>query len=92
MKTLFYPRLAWDGLRKNRRMVFPYILTCISMISMFYILVFLSSPKTVELLPRGGNNAVLIMTLGSYVLISKCSTETTIYARQYVAAYIIVSL
>ena len=68
MKTLFYPRLAWDGLRKNRRMVFPYILTCICMISMFYILVFLSSPKTVELLPRGGNSAVLIMTLGSYVI------------------------
>ena len=68
MKTLFYPRLAWDGLRKNRRMVFPYILTCISMISMFYILAFLSTPETVALLPRGGNSATLIMTLGSYVI------------------------
>lgn len=68
MKTLFYPKLAWDGIRKNKRMVFPYILTCISMISMFYILIFLSSPGTVALLPRGGVTAVLIMTLGSYVI------------------------
>ena len=27
MKTGFYPKLAWDGIRKNRRMYFPYILT-----------------------------------------------------------------
>ena len=45
MKTLFYPKLAWDGIRKNRRLVFPYMLTCICMISMFYILLFLGSPS-----------------------------------------------
>ncbi len=68
MKTLFYPRLAWDGLRKNRRMVFPYILTCICMIAMFYILVFLSSPKTTELLPRGRDITQMVMTLGCIVI------------------------
>ncbi len=67
-KTLFYPRLAWDGIRKNRRMAFPYILTCICMISMFYILTFLASPSTVELLPKGGSMAQIIMTLGSVVI------------------------
>ena len=68
MKTLFYPRLAWDGLRKNRRMLFPYILTCICMISMFYILAFLATPATAALLPRGGDTAMIIMTLGCGVI------------------------
>ncbi len=68
MKTFFYPRLAWDGLRKNKRMVFPYILTCICMICMFYILVFLSSPKTTELLPRGRDMTQMVMTLGCVVI------------------------
>ena len=68
MKTFFYPRLAWDGLRKNRRMLFPYILTCICMISMFYILAFLATPATAALLPRGGDTAMIIMTLGCGVI------------------------
>ena len=68
MKTLFYPRLAWDGIRKNKRMVFPYILTCICMISMFYIMVFLATPDTAALLPRGGDTAMIILTLGSVVI------------------------
>ena len=68
MKTLFYPKLAWDGIRKNRRMVFPYMLTCICMVSMFYILLFLGSPATGELLPRGGTTAMTIMLLGSIVI------------------------
>lgn len=68
MKTLFYPKLAWDGIRKNRRLVFPYMLTCICMISMFYILLFLGSPSTGEMLPRGGTTAMQVMILGSFVI------------------------
>ncbi|MCR4960320.1 MAG: ABC transporter permease [Lachnospiraceae bacterium] len=68
MKTFFYPRLALDGLRKNKRMVFPYILTCICMICMFYILMFLSSDKTTSLLPRGASTTSLIMVLGAVVI------------------------
>ncbi len=49
-------------------MAFPYILTCICMISMFYILSFLASPETAELLPRGGTVASLVMILGSVVI------------------------
>ena len=29
MKKLFYPRLAWDGMRKNGRLYIPYILSLI---------------------------------------------------------------
>ena len=46
MKTALYPRLAWDGLRKNKRLFTPYLLTCICMVMMFYILSFLGSPET----------------------------------------------
>lgn len=65
---MFYPRLAWDGLRKNRRLVFPYMLTCICMIAMFYILAFLASPEITDLLPIGTMTTAEIMTLGSYVI------------------------
>ena len=33
MKTMdFYPKLAFDGIRKNRRMYVPFICTCIGMV------------------------------------------------------------
>ena len=35
MKTGFYPKLAFDGIRKNRRMYVPFICTCIGMVMMF---------------------------------------------------------
>ena len=46
MNRFFYPRLAWDGLRKNRRLAWPYLLTCICMVAVFYIMGFLCSPAT----------------------------------------------
>ena len=68
MKTALYPRLAWDGLRKNKRLFTPYLLTCICMVMMFYILSFLGSPETCALLPRGSNTTGLILNLGSFVI------------------------
>lgn len=37
MNKLFYPRLAASGLKKNRRLYIPYLLTCIFTVAMFYI-------------------------------------------------------
>ena len=68
MKTALYPRLAWDGLRKNKRLFTPYLLTCICMVMMFYILSFLGSPETCALLPRGSSSAGMILNLGSFVI------------------------
>ena len=36
--TALYPRLAVTGIRKNRKLYFPYIGTCIGMVTMYYIL------------------------------------------------------
>ena len=69
MKTFFYPRLAWDGIRKNRQLSRPYLLTCICMVAVFYILSFLASPAALELVPRGANTVGLIMHLGRYVIL-----------------------
>lgn len=41
MKIGFYPRLAWSGIRKNRELYIPYLLTCTGMIMMFYIVSYL---------------------------------------------------
>ena len=69
MKRFFYPRLAWDGLRKNRRLAVPYLLTCICMVAVFYILGFLSSPGSLALLPVGQTSAGIVLTLGKYVIL-----------------------
>lgn len=40
MKTGFYPKFALDGIRKNKQLYVPYILTCIGMVMMYYIILF----------------------------------------------------
>ena len=32
MKTLFYPKLAVNGMKKNKRLYLPYILTLVAMV------------------------------------------------------------
>ena len=69
MKKGFYPRLAWDGLRKNRQIAWPYLLTCICMVAVFYILSYLTSPMAIALIVRGGALVRDIMNLGRYVIL-----------------------
>ena len=38
MKAGFYPRMAVSGMRKNGRLYLPYLMTCILMIAVFYIM------------------------------------------------------
>ena len=33
-----YARLAWDGIRKNKRLYLPYILTCVGMVMTHYMM------------------------------------------------------
>ena len=40
MKAGFYPKMAVGGMCKNGRLYVPYMLTCILMVAMFYILHF----------------------------------------------------
>lgn len=51
MKLSFYSKLAWDGIRKNKQIYLPYILTCIGMVMMNYIIAFLSGTPALEKMP-----------------------------------------
>ncbi|MBQ6120917.1 MAG: FtsX-like permease family protein [Clostridia bacterium] len=69
MRGTLYPRLAWDGLRKNRQLSAPYLLTCVCMVAMFYILSFLSSPTALMLIPRGKSSVETMLNLGKIVVL-----------------------
>ena len=48
MKAGFYPKLAFDGIKKNKKMYFPYIVTCVVMVMMYYIMSFLQSSESLS--------------------------------------------
>ena len=52
MKLNLYPKLAFDSIRKNRRLYVPYILTCIGMVVMYYIIGFLKYFSGLETVPH----------------------------------------
>lgn len=53
MKSGFYAKPAVMGIRKNKRLYVPYILTCIGMIMMQYIITYLSLTPAVRDMPKG---------------------------------------
>lgn len=67
MRKIFYPKLAWDAMRKNKRMHFPYILTGGIMVMMFYILMsLLESPDLQDV--HGGSFLMDILPYGCGVI------------------------
>ncbi len=68
MKIGFYPRLAWDGIRKNRRMYLPYILTCVGMVMMTYIVSFIEYSPVIARM-NGGATLQTIMEIGVVIMI-----------------------
>ena len=67
MKAGFYPRLALDGIRKNKRLYLPYLLTCIGMVAMYYIVLFLKDSRAITGMPGGGTIQPML-DLGSWVI------------------------
>ena len=69
MKTgfWFYPRLAASGIRKNKRMFVPYILTCTGMVMMFYIIMFLAVSDAIDF-QMGRSTIRAMFSLGSWVI------------------------
>ena len=62
-----YPRLAFDGIRKNKRLYLPYILTCIGTVTMFYIIHHLAAMPTLKSMP-GGDSTAMILGMGFWVV------------------------
>ncbi len=67
MKLSFYPKLAWDGIRKNRRLYLPYLLTCIGMVMMHYIIIFLVDCPSVKAM-AGGDVIANMLNFGCWVI------------------------
>ena len=67
MKRGVYRTLAWSGVRNNRKLYVPYLLTCTGMVMMCYIMSFLgANPAIAEM--RGGDTMQSILGLGFGVL------------------------
>ena len=67
MKAAFYPKLALDGIRKNKRMYFPYILTCVAMVTMYYIMSFLQTTDSLSNI-FGITTIRMVLGLGTWVI------------------------
>lgn len=67
MKIGFYPRLAWSGIRKNKELYIPYLLTGMGMIMMYYIVSYLYTGSLLSTV-RGGSIVAVFMGLGRFVI------------------------
>lgn len=61
MRSFFYPKLAITNITKNSRFYYPYILTCIATIAMFYVMAMIASNDGLSQMPGHGS---LISILG----------------------------
>ena len=62
-----YTRLAWDGIRKNKRLYLPYLLTCVGMVTLYYMMSELCGSPLLDSM-RGGASSRLVLGLGTWVI------------------------
>ena len=67
MRGSFYLKLAKDGMSKNRKLYLPYILTCICMVMMFYIVCYLAVGADFQKV-YGGETVQMVIGLGVSVI------------------------
>ena len=67
MKRNIYSKLATEGIRKNKRLYLPYLLTGMVMVMMSYIIFFLSSTEMLEHM-KGGGVLRTLLPVGSVVV------------------------
>ena len=68
MRLGFYPRLAWGGIVKNKRLYVPYILSASGVAAVFYIMFYLASGSFLDGMV-GGSTAAQTLSLGVYVIV-----------------------
>ncbi|MDO5558168.1 MAG: ABC transporter permease [Oscillospiraceae bacterium] len=67
MSKLFYPKLAVTNIKKNGKFYFPYLLTYVGTISMFYIMSAISNNSRISTMPDA-QSMTTIMNLGTIVI------------------------
>ena len=68
MNRTFYPKLAINNIRKNYQTQIPFIITCVSVIMMYYIICSLSLNESLYDLERGVRTTVRLLGFGSWVI------------------------
>lgn len=66
-KPLLYPKLAWQGIRKNAEMYLPYLLMGILMVVVSYIMNYLTRPALMGALSMGGTT-LMVLQMGKIVI------------------------
>lgn len=82
MKGGFYSKIAWSGIRNNRRLYIPYILTGAVMVMMSYIIFFLSSSDVLDGM-KGGGVLRTLLPIGS-VVIATFSVLFLFYSNSFI--------
>ena len=67
MRSGMYPKLALQNIGKNRRFYFPYLLTGLLTVAMFYNMLFISTSKDISRMP-GTASLKFVLDLGSTVV------------------------
>ncbi len=64
---MFFPKLAWTGIKKNSKLYVPYMISCVGMVMMSYILQSLRySPSLKEM--RGGEDLATVLGFGRFII------------------------
>lgn len=66
-KPLLYPKLAWQGIRKNAETYLPYLLMGILMVGVSYIMNYLTRPALIGALSMGGTT-LMVLQMGKIVI------------------------
>ena len=67
MNNKYYIRLSRENIKKNAKMYIPYLLICVLMMSMMYVIRSLASNPDFSKLKRGAEALPTLMRYGSYV-------------------------
>ena len=67
MKVVFYPKLAVEGVKKNKSLYIPYLLTGAVMVMMYYIISYLAEMEMLKYM-KGGGTLRTVLPLGSVVV------------------------
>lgn len=67
MNKLFYPKLALSNMKKNGKFYFPYLITCVITIAMFYIMGSIATDPGIKTLPDF-QTLTIVLNLGTIVI------------------------
>ena len=87
MGKLFFPKMAAGNLVRNRRFEFPYLLTGLITVAMFYNMTFLTFHEELKNMPGGATIPTIMnlgtMVVGLFVVIFLLYTNTFLMKRRH---------